>query len=45
MLTIGYGHIEGVRCGDIITAIEAEQLLKVDLVKFERDVTQLVRGH
>ena len=33
--TIGYGHTEGVKKGDKITAYQAEQLLRDDLAKFE----------
>lgn len=33
--TIGYGHTNGVKPGDKITAYQAEQFLKEDLVKFE----------
>lgn len=33
--TIGYGHTEGVKKGDRITAYQAEQFLRDDLAKFE----------
>ena len=33
--TIGYGHTNGVKKGDRITAYQAEQFLKEDLAKFE----------
>ena len=33
--TIGYGHTNGVKKGDKITAYQAEQFLKEDLAKFE----------
>ena len=33
--TIGYGHTKDVKSGDKITAYQAEQFLKEDLVKYE----------
>ena len=33
--TIGYGHTQGVKRGDKITAFQAEQFLKEDLARFE----------
>ena len=33
--TIGYGHTDGVKKGDRITAYQAEKFLKDDLAKFE----------
>ena len=33
--TIGYGHTNGVKKGDKITAYQAEKFLKEDLAKFE----------
>lgn len=39
--TIGYGHTQGVKPGDVITASEAEHLLKKDLVQYEAFVDKL----
>ena len=33
--TIGYGHTQGVKRGDKITAFQAEQFLKEDIARFE----------
>lgn len=41
--TIGYGTTSGVRPGMQITALQAEEFLKRDLVRFERAVAELVR--
>ena len=38
VVTIGYGHTKGVKMGDKITSQEAENLLKEDLVRFEKNV-------
>lgn len=40
--TIGYGHTKGVRPGDRVTIAQAEVLLKKDLVRFERGVSNAV---
>lgn len=40
VLTIGYGHTSGVKAKDSITQEEAENLLKEDLVKFEKKVSK-----
>lgn len=40
--TIGYGHTNGVKSGMMISHIQAEQLLKKDLLKFEKAVNELV---
>ena len=40
--TIGYGHTNGVKPGDIITKAEAEKLLTEDLKRFEDAVTRLI---
>lgn len=40
VLTIGYGHTGGVRAGQVISQGFAEELLKADLTKFERNVTR-----
>lgn len=39
--TIGYGHTQGVKPGDVITASEAEHLLKKDLAQYEAFVERL----
>lgn len=39
--TIGYGHTKGVKPGDIITASEAEHLLRKDLRLYEAFVEKL----
>ncbi|MEM1240390.1 MAG: lysozyme [Cyanobacteria bacterium P01_H01_bin.26] len=41
--TIGYGTTRGVRPGQEISEAQAEALLKSDLNRFERDVSQAVR--
>lgn len=41
--TIGYGHTEGVRRCDAISAERAEQLLEADLMEAEAAVSRLVR--
>lgn len=41
VLTIGYGHTKGVKPGDIITAAEAEHLLRKDLRLYEAFVDKL----
>ncbi|WP_140921452.1 lysozyme [Limnobaculum xujianqingii] len=43
VLTIGYGHTDQVKRGDEITISQAERYLRGDLVKFEADVSRLVR--
>jgi GH24 family phage-related lysozyme (muramidase) len=43
VLTIGYGHTQGVAWGQSITQAEAEELLKQDLNYFENSVTTLVK--
>ena len=40
--TIGYGHTNGVRPGDAISAEQAEQLLEADLMAAEAAVSRLV---
>jgi GH24 family phage-related lysozyme (muramidase) len=40
--TIGYGHTGGVKPGEKITKENAEQLLKLDLARFERAVSKLI---
>lgn len=41
--TIGYGTTRGVKPGQEISEAQAEALLKTDLARFERDVSQAVR--
>ncbi|MBK5145858.1 lysozyme [Budviciaceae bacterium BWR-B9] len=41
--TIGYGHTDGVKRGDLISADQAERFLKGDVIKFEQDITRLVK--
>lgn len=41
--TIGYGHTAGVKKGDRITQYQAEQFLKEDLAKFEREADKCKR--
>lgn len=42
-LTIGYGHISGVYVGQTITQAEADNLLKSDLTRFEKSVSDTVK--
>lgn len=42
-LTIGYGHIAGVKVGQVINQVQAENMLKSDMVKFEKYVTDNVK--
>ncbi len=39
--TIGYGHTDDVKMGDVITAHQAEAILEVDLDRFEKAVSKL----
>lgn len=41
--TIGYGTTKGVKPGDTITEAQAEDMLRADVAKFERAVTDAVR--
>jgi lysozyme len=41
--TIGYGHTGGVNEGDVIDIEEAERLLRQDLERFERCVSECVK--
>lgn len=41
--TIGYGHTSGVRKGDRCTQYQAEQWLKEDLAKFEKEADKCKR--
>jgi len=43
VLTIGYGHTQGVTWGQTITQAQAEKLLMQDLKYFEQSVTNLVK--
>jgi lysozyme len=40
--TIGYGHTEGVKPGDVITVAQAESFLMQDLARFQRGVNKAV---
>jgi len=40
--TIGYGHTEGIKEGDIVSPQEADKLLRADVFKFEEYVTDNV---
>lgn len=42
-LTIGYGHTAGVTVGQVITKEQAENMLKSDLKKYEKYVTDNVK--
>ena len=41
--TIGYGHTQGVKRGDRCTQYQAEQWLKEDLARFEREADKVKR--
>lgn len=43
--TIGYGHTKGVKKGQVITQLEADNLLKEDLRSFEKGVTSLIKSN
>lgn len=43
--TIGYGHTKGVKKGDKITQLEADNFLKEDLSSFEKGVTRLIKSN
>ena len=45
VLTIGYGHTHNVKKGQIITQLEADNLLKEDLTTFEKGITTLVKSN
>ena len=45
VLTIGYGHTHNVKKGQIITQLEADNLLKEDLTTFEKGITMLVKSN
>lgn len=40
--TIGYGHIEGVYSGQVITQVQADELLKTDMIKYCNMVQALI---
>lgn len=42
-LTIGYGHTAGVKVGQVITKEQAENMLKSDMKKYEKYVTDNVK--
>lgn len=44
VLTIGYGHTNGVTAGQKITQIQAEDFLRQDLARFEKAVSNLGRS-
>jgi lysozyme len=41
--TIGYGHIEGVKQGDVITQTEADAFLEKDIQVKEKEITPLIK--
>jgi lysozyme len=41
--TIGIGHMDGVKAGDVITAAQAEDLFARDLARFEKAVNDCVK--
>lgn len=41
VLTIGYGHTAGVKENDVITQEKAEEYLKKDLEKYEKNVKKV----
>jgi len=44
-LTIGWGHVgPDVKPGMVITLAQAEELIRKDIARFERDVTELTAG-
>ena len=43
--TIGYGHTKGVKKGQVITQLEADNFLKEDLISFEKGVTRLIKSN
>lgn len=40
--TIGYGHTKNVKAGMVITEAQAEQLLREDIVRFEKAVNSII---
>lgn len=42
-LTIGYGHISGVKVGQAISLTQAINMLRSDLVIYEKEVTRIVK--
>jgi len=42
-LTIGYGHVAGVTVGQVITQAQADNMLKSDMKKYEKYVTDNVK--
>lgn len=44
-LTIGYGHTDGVKAGQHITAAEADALLRQDMARVESQVTALAQSN
>lgn len=43
-VTIGYGHTATARDGQVITYVKANELLKSDLVRFEKVVNETIAG-
>ena len=43
-LTIGYGHVKGVKKGDAVTEAQAENLLKQDLTTFEQGLCKMLNA-
>lgn len=43
-LTIGYGHVKGVKKGDVVTEAQAENLLKQDLKLFESNLNYSIEN-
>lgn len=41
--TIGYGHISGVKMGQVCTELQAEEFLKQDMIPGEKAIERLVR--
>ncbi|MEG1693615.1 MAG: lysozyme [Bacteroidales bacterium] len=42
ILTIGYGHTRNVSCSQVISKLQAEDLLRIDIIDAEQAVTRLV---
>ena len=42
--TIGYGHVKGVKKGDVVTEAQAENLLKQDLKTFEQGLCKMLNA-
>lgn len=44
VLTIGYGHTEGVKKSDVITEKQADEYLKSDIAKFSEDLNKALNA-